>query len=151
MIFICFVWFKFCYCFAIAVFVIVGMEMERKGLRGRFIFQILLQFYIQQIESYLKSCHSVWHGNSRPEKGLILNFPNPSPNAFHQKKLRSNNLIMFYYRKLLFFHKVGVLCTPKRCWSCWLVLFLFNVSLFSKTIGFQVTPLWYKRFRIVRV
>ena len=61
---------------------LVVMEMERKRLW--FIFQILLQFYIQQIEPYLKSCHSVWHGNSRPEKGLILNFSNPSPNAFHK-------------------------------------------------------------------
>ena len=78
-------------------------------------------------------------------------FSQPFTKCISPKKLRGNNLIMFYYRKLLFFHKVGVLCTPKRCWSCWLVLFLFNVSLFSKTIGFQVTPLWYKRFRIVRV
>ena len=147
MILICFVCYKFCYCFVIAVFVIVGMEMERKGLRISDFAPILYSanwIIPQELSQCLTREFSSW-------KRSHFEFSQPFTKCISPKKLRSNNLIMFYYRKLLFFHKVGVLCTPKRCWSCWLVLFLFNVSLFSKNIGFQVTPLWYKRFRIVRV
>ena len=61
--------------------------------------------------------------------------------------LKCSEVITWWYSifdrgKLLFFHKVRVLCKLKLCWSYWLFLFFFNRALFSITIELQMTPLW---------